>query len=155
MMYEGAKMSKKQIYTAYSDFKGVFGGMYHRILFKTMRELRFPECDINTCEKLYKVTGTYYMISHGNTPHHTHTQRHTTRGHPIAVPIHDIHGATTNVALHKQHRLYTHTQTELPASTHMTYDDHGYADDINTTTDTLEKSQHKIRNYISSTHTQG
>ena len=35
MMYENAK---KHVYTAYSDFKGGFGGMDHRILFKTMRE---------------------------------------------------------------------------------------------------------------------
>jgi hypothetical protein len=58
MMYEDAKMSKKHIYTAYSDFKGAFGGMDHRILFQTMRGLGFPECYINTCEQLYKVSGT-------------------------------------------------------------------------------------------------
>jgi hypothetical protein len=50
MMYEDAKMSKKHIYAAYSDFKGAFGGMDHRILFKTMRDLGFPECYTNTCE---------------------------------------------------------------------------------------------------------
>jgi len=33
MMYEDAKLSKNIIYTAYSDFKGAFGGMDHRILF--------------------------------------------------------------------------------------------------------------------------
>jgi len=44
MMYEDAKMSKKHIYTtAFSYFKGAFGGMDHRILFKRMRELGFPE----------------------------------------------------------------------------------------------------------------
>ncbi len=48
MMYEDAKMSNKHIYTAYSDFKGAFGGMEHRIIFKTMRDLGFPECYINT-----------------------------------------------------------------------------------------------------------
>jgi hypothetical protein len=42
MVYEDAKLSKKHIYTAYSDFKGAFGSMDHRILFKTMRELGFP-----------------------------------------------------------------------------------------------------------------
>jgi hypothetical protein len=35
--------------------------MDHRILFKTMRDLGFPECYITTCEQLYKVSGTYYM----------------------------------------------------------------------------------------------
>ena len=42
MMYEDAKMSRKYIYTAYSDFKEAFGGMDHIILFQTMRGLGFP-----------------------------------------------------------------------------------------------------------------
>jgi hypothetical protein len=68
MVYEDAKLSKKHIYTAYSDFKGAFGGMDKRILFKTMRELGFPECYTQTCEQFYRVSGTYYMTPHGNTP---------------------------------------------------------------------------------------
>ncbi len=59
MMYEDAKLSKKHIYTAYSDFKGAYGGMDHRILFKHMRELGFPECYTKTCEQFYQVLGTY------------------------------------------------------------------------------------------------
>jgi hypothetical protein len=42
--------------------------MNHRILFKTMRELGFPECYTQTCEQLYRESGTYYMTPHGNTP---------------------------------------------------------------------------------------
>jgi hypothetical protein len=42
MMYEDDKLSRKHIYTAFSDFKGAFRGMDHRILFKIMRELGFP-----------------------------------------------------------------------------------------------------------------
>ena len=30
-MYEDAKLSRQDIYTTYSDFKGAFGGMDHRI----------------------------------------------------------------------------------------------------------------------------
>ena len=41
MMYEDAKLFKKNIYTAYSDFKGAFGGMDHRILFRIMRDYGF------------------------------------------------------------------------------------------------------------------
>ncbi len=67
-MYEDAKMSKKHIYMECSDFKCAFGGMDHRILFKTMRDLGFPKYYIITCEQLYKVSGTYYMTPHGNTP---------------------------------------------------------------------------------------
>jgi hypothetical protein len=58
MMYEDAKLFRKQICTAYSDFKGSFGGMDHRLLFKPMRELGFPECNTQTCEQLYRVSGT-------------------------------------------------------------------------------------------------
>jgi hypothetical protein len=50
MMYEDAKMLKYHIYTAYSDFKGAFGGMDHIILLKTMRDLEFPECYNNICD---------------------------------------------------------------------------------------------------------
>ncbi len=50
MMYEDARLSGKHIYTSYSDFKGAFGGLDHRILFQTMRELGFPECYTSTCK---------------------------------------------------------------------------------------------------------
>jgi hypothetical protein len=68
MVYEDAKLSKKHIYTAYSDLKGALGGMDHKIIFKTMRELGFPRCCTQTCEQLYWVSGTYYVTPHGNTP---------------------------------------------------------------------------------------
>jgi hypothetical protein len=41
MMYEGATISKRNIYRAYSDFKGAFCGMNHRILFQLMKEYGF------------------------------------------------------------------------------------------------------------------
>ncbi len=37
MMYEDAKISKRIIYTVYSDFKDAFVGMDHRILFQLMK----------------------------------------------------------------------------------------------------------------------
>ncbi len=37
-MHEDAKMSQTHMYTANLDFKGAFGGMYRRILFKTVRD---------------------------------------------------------------------------------------------------------------------
>ena len=43
MMYKDAKLSKKDIYTAYSNFKGAFGGMDHHILYIPTRErIRIP-----------------------------------------------------------------------------------------------------------------
>ena len=41
MLYKDATM-KKIIYTAYSAFKGAFGGINHRVLFQIMRDLGFP-----------------------------------------------------------------------------------------------------------------
>ena len=40
-MYEDAKLSRQNIYTTYSDFKGAFGGMDHRILFQVMEGYGF------------------------------------------------------------------------------------------------------------------
>ncbi len=37
MMYEDANNSKRNIYIAYSDFKGAFGGKDHRILFQLVK----------------------------------------------------------------------------------------------------------------------
>ena len=48
MMYEDAKISRRNIYTAYSDFKGAFGGMDHRILFQLMEEYGFQDSYINS-----------------------------------------------------------------------------------------------------------
>jgi hypothetical protein len=138
MVYEDAKLSKKHICTAYSDFKGAFGGMDHRILFNTMRELGFPEWYTQTCEQLYRVSSTYYITPHGNTP---------------TIPIHKgtLRGATQSPFLFTifaepllkwlsiGSRGYKPLQqTEQPVGTYMSYDDHGYADDIGITTDTLD-----------------
>jgi hypothetical protein len=37
-MYEDGKLSKKDIYITYSDFKGAFGGMDHCIVFQLTKE---------------------------------------------------------------------------------------------------------------------
>jgi hypothetical protein len=58
MMYEDAKISKRNIYTAYSDFKGAFGGMDHRILFQLMKEYGFRDSYISACKRLYSVSNT-------------------------------------------------------------------------------------------------
>jgi hypothetical protein len=66
-MYEDAKISKRNIYTAYSDFKGAFGGMDHRIFFQLMEEYGFQNSYIAACKQLYSASSTYYMTIHGNT----------------------------------------------------------------------------------------
>ncbi len=41
MIHKDAKISQRNIYTAYSDFKGAFDGMYRRILFQLMEDYGF------------------------------------------------------------------------------------------------------------------
>jgi hypothetical protein len=134
MMYEDAKMSKNHIYTAYSDFRGAFGGMDHRIIFQTMRDLGFLECYRNTCEQLYKVSGTYYMTPHGDNstiPIH----RGTIQGDTLSPFIFTIFMKLLLRWLFIGSRGYKPTnQHQTPTCTYMAYDDHGYADDINITT---------------------
>jgi hypothetical protein len=66
-MYKDAKLSKRNTCTAYSDLKGAFGGIDHRILFQIMKEYGFQDSYINTYKQLYEVSNTYYMTPHGNT----------------------------------------------------------------------------------------
>ncbi len=69
MMYEDAKLSKKKTVTLpIQTLTVAVGGIDYIILFKTMRELGFPEYYTHTCEQLYLVSGTYYMTPYGNTP---------------------------------------------------------------------------------------
>jgi hypothetical protein len=67
MMYEDAKISRRNIYTAYSDFKCALGGMDHRILFQLKEEYGFQNSYIAACKQIYSASNTYYMTIHGNT----------------------------------------------------------------------------------------
>jgi hypothetical protein len=136
-----APRCKKYIYTSYSDFKGAFGDTDYRILFKTMKELGFPEYDINTCEQLYGVSSTYYMTPHDNAstiPIHTGTLQ----GDTLSPFIFTIFTEPLLRWLAIGSRGYKPIhQSEQPIVTYMSYDDHGYAHDINITTGTLENLQ--------------
>ena len=52
MMYEDANISKRNIYTAYSDFKGAFRVMDHQILFRLMEEYGFQDSYIAACKQI-------------------------------------------------------------------------------------------------------
>ena len=147
-------MSKMHIYTAHSDFKGAFRGMDYGILFKTMRDLEIPECYINICEHLYKVSGTYYMKPHGDTPTIT-IHRGTLQGDTLSPFIFTIFMEPLLRWLSIGSREYKSIhQLQTPTCTYMTYDDHGYADGISITTGTLENLQIKKRNYTLLVNTQ-
>ena len=66
-MYENAKLSKHNIYTAYSDIKGAFGGMDHHILIQIINKYGFHNSYIATCLQLYAASNIYNMKIHGNT----------------------------------------------------------------------------------------
>jgi hypothetical protein len=119
-----------------------------------MRDLSFPECYVNTWDQLYKVSGTYYMTPHGNTP---------------IIPIHigTIEGETFSwfiftifmelflIWISNDRGGYKPTQqTDQPIKTYMSYGDHGYANDINITTSILASLQVQLLNlYQFSKHT--
>jgi hypothetical protein len=68
MMMEDAKLYNKDIYFMYADFKGAFNAADHRIMFKHMRQLGIPSTFVDTCEQLYGISTTNYIISYGSTP---------------------------------------------------------------------------------------
>ena len=119
--------------------------MDHRIFFKPMRDLGFPECYINTCEQLYKVSGTYYMTSHGITPTIL-IHRDTLQGDTLSSFLFTIFMEPLLRWLSIGSRGYKPKHQLLtPTCTYMTNDDHGYADDISITTGTLENIQIQIK----------
>jgi hypothetical protein len=53
--------------TAYSGFKGAFGGMDHRIPFQLTKEYGFQDSFIAACKQLYSASNAYYVTIPGNT----------------------------------------------------------------------------------------
>ena len=114
MMYEDAKISKRNIYTAYSDFKGAFGGMDHRILFQLMKEYGFQDSYIEACKQLYSAS--------------TNT---------LSSFLFTIFMEPLLRWLDVGSRGYKPTyQPRKATSTINTYDGHGYADDMSITAGT-------------------
>jgi hypothetical protein len=139
MMYEDAKISKRTIYTAYSDFKGAFGGMDHRILFQLMKEYGFQDSYIAACKQLYSATNTYYMIIHGNTAP-LPIYRGTLQGDILSSFLFTIFmGPRLLRWLSVGNRGYKPTyQLHKSTSTIITYDDHGYAYDVSITAGSIQ-----------------
>jgi hypothetical protein len=138
MMYEDAKISKRNIYTVYSDFKGAFGGMDHRILFQLMKEYGFQDSYITSCKQLYSVSNTYYMTIHGNTAP-LPMYRGTLQGDTLSPSLFTIFMEPLLRWLAVGSRGYRSSyQPHKPISTIITYDDHGYADDVSITAGSIQ-----------------
>jgi hypothetical protein len=138
MMYEDAKISKRNIYTAYSDFKGAFGGMDHRILFQLMKEYGFQDSYIAACKQLYSASKTNYMTIHGNTAPLS-ICRGTLQGDTLSPFLFTIFMEPLLIWLAVGSRGYKPTyQAHKSTSTIISYYDHGYAYDVSITAGSIQ-----------------
>ena len=154
MMYEDAKLSKKTIYTAYSDFKSAFGRMDRRILFQIMRDYGFHDSYITLYQQLYSDSHTYYKIIHGiKIPIPIH--RGALQGDTLSPFIFAIFMEPLIRWLSVGSRDYQPTyQPYKPSSTIITYDDHGYAYDISIPAGNIRYLKIQLKQlHVSSTYT--
>jgi hypothetical protein len=106
MMYEDANVSIRNIYIAYPDFKCVFGGMDHQILFQLIEDYYgFQDSYIASYRQLYSVSKTYYMTIHGNTAPLPIYRGTLKRRHTFFLPLHNIHGIPPTMASSRKPRV--------------------------------------------------
>jgi hypothetical protein len=138
MMYEDAKISKQNIYTSYSDFKGAFGGMDHGILFQLMKEYGFQDSYIAACKQLYSVSNTYCMTIHCDTTLLS-IYRGTLQGGTLSPFLCTIFMEPLLRWLTVGSRGYRPSyQSHKQTSTIITYDDRGYADGVRITAGSIQ-----------------
>ena len=103
--------------------------------FRLSETLNFQNA--TSCEQLYKVSGTYYMTQHGNTPT-IPIHRGTLQGGTLSpfLFIIFIESLLTWLSVGSREYKPIH-QSQTHIGTNMTYYDHGYAHDISITTRTL------------------
>ena len=153
---EDAKKAGKDIFSSFVDFKSAFNGTDHRQLFTTMRELGLPQWYTNCCRQVYEASSTYYCTPHGNTA-------------PISIDRGTLQGDTLSPFLFilfleplmrwlkigsRGYKPSTATGPSPSDGLHVTYDEHGYADDLSITTGTLADMKVQLRKlYLFSTYT--
>jgi hypothetical protein len=112
--------------------------MDHRILFQLMKEYGFQDSYIAACKQLYPVSSTYYMTIHGNTAPLS-IFRGTLQGDTLSLFLFTIFMEPLLRWLAVGSRGYKPTyQPYKSTSTIITYDDHGYADDVSITAGTIQ-----------------
>ena len=144
-MLEDAKINKKNIYSAYLDFRGAFNGTDHRLMFKFMRQMGMPQSYVSCCEQLYEVSKTYYVTPHGPTED-LHIERGTLQGDTLSPFLFTLFLEPLLRWLQIGSRGYQPGfATQNSTSTLLTYDSHGYADDISITTGTIEDMKVQLK----------
>jgi hypothetical protein len=144
-MYEDAKLSQQNIYTAYSYFKGAFRGMDHRILFQLMEGYGFQHSYIVEYKQLYAASNTYYMTIHGNTDL-IQILRETLQGDTLSPFLFTIVMEPMLRWLAIGIRGYRPAyQPHKSTDTLITYDDYGYADDISITAGSIHSLKIQLK----------
>ena len=142
---EDAKINKRNIYIVYADFKGAFNATDHTLLFQFMRRIGIPDSYVNMCEQLYTASSTYFMTPHGNTTP-LDIQRGTLQGDTLSPFLFTLFIEPLMRWLKVGSRGYQPECTLQEASPHhITYDQHGYADDISITTGSLHNMIIQLR----------
>ena len=133
------------MYTAYADFKGAFNGSDHRSMFSFMRQVGLPECYVQTCEQLYAASSTAYITAHGQTPQ-IPINRGTLQGDTLPPFLFTLFLERLMRWIKCWGRGYVPQCTkEVEGEFTITYDEHGYANDISITTGSLVDLKAQLR----------
>ena len=139
MMYEDAKLSQTNIYTRPTRTSRVHSeGWTTGYSSKLMGEYGFQDSYIAACKQLYSASNTYYMTIHGNIIP-LYTYRGTLQGDTLSPFLFTIFMEPLLRWLAFGSRGYKPShQPHKSTSTIITCDDHGYADDISITAESIQ-----------------
>jgi hypothetical protein len=130
---EDAHTSKRDIVMCYLDFKGAFPSADQYLLVRTLNFLGLPDDFINIITNLYHGATTEFITPHGHTPP-IGIRRGTLQGDTLSPFLFTIFMEPLLRWLAVGSRGYRPSyQPHKPTASIITYDDHGYADDISIT----------------------
>ena len=114
-------------------------------LFQFMRQMGMPECLVRTCEKLYNASSTSYITPHGLTPQ-IPVRRGTLQGDTLSPHLFTLFLEPLMRWIRCGSRGYVpQCTTGCEGEFTITYDEHGYADDISITTGSLVDLKMQLR----------
>jgi len=119
--------------------------MDRRILFQILKGYGFQDSYTDTCKQLYEVSNTYYMTPHGNTSLIS-IRRGTLQGDTLSPFLVTIFMEPLLQWLAVGSRGYCPTyQPHKSITAIITYDDHGYVDDVIITAGTLQNLKIQLK----------